>query len=423
MLHRLVKDLIPSIHSNPVSYIAKSTMGTVPLRRLVGDDHWEAEDLAGRLSIVAHAAFLRAGFVPYGDEPSSGALLKQVDEIGPSAPRLSRRYTVAELAARSERADAAALEVRAQGNGGVAFQAYLLTRDGELRCLCEAVLDEDTLAPLLACRVADAARALETADMSLWRPLVDWVFPVLLLELCRRNDLPVTGFASLPDDIKAEILKRLNDGKDLARVECTSKQLRRLVTDCELWKGMCEALGLLPLEVQSSDSSDGLGSWKQRYMEARRRPRCPRLFSSLWDLYDEDEGWFAQSMRQMEAPLQRVVFGSYDDDEGWLPRRRREREANDLVRRRLRVFDIPSPWVHENFIVQPTSESTGFVHLPFVEPEDPLAPPPEPVVAARGTNAGRRRRHRNRPRNDYQKKRHGAGAIHSPSSRYKWKHR
>jgi hypothetical protein len=306
------------------------------------------------------------------------------------------------------------LEVRAQGNGDVAFQAYLLTRGGERRCLCEAVLDEDTLAPLLGCRVADAARALETADMSLWRPLVDWVFPVLLLELCRRNDLPVTGFASLPDDIKEEILKRLNDGKDLARVECTSKELQRLVTDCELWKGMYESLSLLPLQVQSSGSSEGLGSWKQRYMEAR----CPGLFSSLLDLYDEYEleGWFAQSMRQMEAALQRVVFGSYDDDEGWSARRRREWEANDLQRRRLRVLDIPSPWVHEGFIVQP-SESTGFLHLP----EHPLAPPPEPVVAAWGKNAGRR--HRNRPRNDYlQKKRHGAGAIHSPSSRYKWKH-
>jgi hypothetical protein len=34
-------------------------MGTVPLRRLMGDDQWEAEDLAGRLSIVEHAALSR----------------------------------------------------------------------------------------------------------------------------------------------------------------------------------------------------------------------------------------------------------------------------------------------------------------------------------------------------------------------------
>jgi hypothetical protein len=32
--------------------------------------------------------------------------------------------------------------------------------------------------------------------------------------LCRQNDMPVTDFMSLPDDIKAEILKRLDGSED-----------------------------------------------------------------------------------------------------------------------------------------------------------------------------------------------------------------
>ncbi|TVU19195.1 hypothetical protein EJB05_35332, partial [Eragrostis curvula] len=356
-------------------------MPTVPLRRLVKDDQWEAEDLAGRLGIVAHAAFLRAGFVPYGDEPSSGLLLKQVDEVGPSAPSFSRRYTLAQLARRREGADVAVQELRAHGNGDVAFRAYVLTTDGHRRRLCRAVLDAAALAPLLSGRVDDAARAMETgyAGSWLWKSLVDWVFPVLHLELCRRNDLPVTGFASLPDDAKAEILKRLSDGKDLAMVECTNRQLRRLVAerDGELWKAMYESLGLSP-EAESSDEG---GNWKQRYLNSRQQLRlthwtCPYDDGPLLELF--------------ELELQRL-------------------------------WDFPSPW-EDPFVVSHV-ESTGFDYPPPpYMVHDPPAPPPEPeVVVARGKNAGRKRR--KVPRHDFQKKRHGAGAIHSPSSRYRWKHR
>jgi hypothetical protein len=105
-------------------------MGTGPLWRLVGDDQWEGEDHTGWLGIMAHAAFLSTNFMSYGDELSSSVLLKQVDEIGPSAPWFSHRYNVAKLA-HYEGADAAMLEVRAQGDNNVAFQAYLLIRDGE----------------------------------------------------------------------------------------------------------------------------------------------------------------------------------------------------------------------------------------------------------------------------------------------------
>lgn len=376
-------------------------MSRLLLRRLVDDDQWETEDLAGRLGIVAHAAFLRAGFVPYGDEPNFGYLLKVVDEIGPSAPSLSRRYTAAQLAS-LEGGDAAVLELRARGNGDVAFQAYLVTRDGNRGILsCEAVLDEATLAPLLPGDLAEVERALETgsAGSCIWRPLADWVLPVLLLELCRRNDLPVTSFMSLPDDAKLEVLKRLTDGKDLAMVECTSSELRDLVKkrDGELWKAMYESLGL-PIEVQSSHEA---GSWKERYLNSRTR--LPQL-ESWWGLpsflLDADDGgeryldMLTEYRRQSEAELQHFW-------EDW------EFE-----------FHLPTQY---HFITEPV-DFTGFSYPSYMVHDYPPAPPPEREVPARGSkNAVWQSR--KAQRNDYQKKRHGAGAIHAPSSRYRWKHR
>ncbi|KAK3135612.1 hypothetical protein QOZ80_5BG0421130 [Eleusine coracana subsp. coracana] len=369
------------------------------LRRLVDDVEWEAEDLAGRMGIVAHAAFLRAGFVPYGEKPRSGHLLKKLDEIGPSTPCLSRRYTAAQLVAHHEggggAVDAAVLELRVWGNGDVTFHAYLLTTDGDRGFLSyEADLDEDTLAPILSCRLADAALALETrsAGAWLWKSLADWVFPAMFLDLYHRNDLPVTGFASLPDDATMEILKRLN-GKDLARVECTSKQLRFLVTERDgvLWKAVYESLSWL-LEVESSDSeSDGLGSWKQRYVNAWQRPPRYRFMPGL--------------------------FSSNNYDADWLPRRNRQREPN--------MQDFAFPWRRiDPSIFPPMGSSRGYAYPP--EPDmvhdDPPAPPPaRNELAPRGKNAGRQQR--KMQRNDCQKKNHDAGAIHSPSSRYRWRHR
>jgi hypothetical protein len=339
-------------------------------------------------------------------EPSYGALLKQVDEIGPSAPRLSRRYTAAR---RRRRAGGARAGERRCHVPGVpphkGRRAAVPVRSGPGR-----------RHPCAAPRLPRGRRGARAGDGG-----------HVALEAAR--GLGVSGPAprALPPERPAgdrlRVPARRHQGGD-------PEEAQRRQGPCQggvYQQGVAAPSDRLRaveghvriLEPASATGTElrlirGVGQLEQRYMEAR----CPGLFSSLLDLYDEYEleGWFAQSMRQMEAALQRVVFGSYDDDEGWSARRRREWEANDLQRRRLRVLDIPSPWVHEGFIVQP-SESTGFLHLP----EHPLAPPPEPVVAAWGKNAGRR--HRNRPRNDYlQKKRHGAGAIHSPSSRYKWKH-
>ncbi|CAL4932730.1 unnamed protein product [Urochloa decumbens] len=346
-----------------------TTFFAVPLPTFVDANEWEAADLAGRLGVVAHASFLYAGFVPYGAVPSSSHS---------PAPLLSRRYYTAPQLVRVDGADVAVLELPEQAIGEVAFRTYLLTSAGHQRCVYQAFLNKAYLAPILSGGVHDAARAVETgaAGAWLWRSLADWACRGPFLELCRWNDLPVTGFLSLPDDSKAEILKRLADGKDLARVECTSSQLRRLVAerDGELWKAMCETRGLLPDEETFLE----VISWKERYVNALRPPP-----TRPW-------AWASATHRdRFDPPQHEELFVRL--------RQSLQQQHDELYATRHRV---------------PVEDSSI---------ADEALNPPLREVVARGRQSGRK--HRKVPQKDYMNKRHGVGAIHSPSSRYRWKHR
>ncbi|XP_062201276.1 uncharacterized protein LOC133903830 [Phragmites australis] len=324
------------------------------LQKLVDADQWEAEDIVGRLGMVMHRAFLFIGFQPYGAQPPSGLLLKRAGEAGSLC--LSRWYTVPQLAHRKG-ADAAVLMLCAQGSN-IALLMFLTT-DCHLRSVYRERLDKATVTPLLS-------RALGATEP--WVSRICWTLANgvcwdLLVGLCRRNGLPLTSFMSMPDDIKAEILKRLTDGEDLATVECTCRQLRRLVAerDGELWKPMYEALRVrrrwpwwrlsFLLDSESSDSeTKEVLSWKEKYVEARPRP-WPRI--------------------------------------------------------RRRLFVAPILWTDFEFSC----------------PLDGLQQDPQEqeTVSTRGEST---RVHRQKvARDDCKKKRHAAGAIHSPSSRYRWKHR
>ena len=201
----------------------------------------------------------------------------------------------------------------------------------------------------------------------------------LVAELCRRNGLPLTGFMSLTDDIKVEILKRLAGADDLARMERTCKDLRRLVAerDGEVWKPMYDEalraqLGwrrrgrwwgfsfLLRSESSDSESEEvEVLSWKEKFMEARQRVQD----KSFW---------------------RRMLFRSLS----------------------------PFPPSH-------CTELSSCL-LDWL-----LDPPEQDTVStrARGKITAGHRRKVPRTRNVHKKKWAGAGAIHSPSSRYQWKHR
>jgi len=238
------------------------------LQKFVDVDQWEAEDLVGRLGLIAHAAFLHAGFRPYGAEPPSGHLLKHAGDTGSSSR--SRSYTAPQLAL-GEDAEAAVLMVWA-APGSVALLMHLTT-DRRLRRSYRQHLDAATMAALLSRRLDDTEPwgsriCWSLADGPCWR---------LLVELCRRNGLPLTGFASLPEDVVVEILKRVDDGADLARAACTCRLLSRLVAegDTELWKPLYEqivAAGQRPWWSGNKcsfleRSERAASSWKVRYVK------------------------------------------------------------------------------------------------------------------------------------------------------------
>ncbi|CAN6324330.1 unnamed protein product [Urochloa humidicola] len=118
------------------------------LQKFVDAGLWESEDAVGRLGLVAHAAFLHAGFVPYGAEPPSGHLLKRAGNYMASSFFLSRLYRATELAGR-ERAEAAVLVLCGAGGGGAALFMYL-TADSEMRRTYRQGIDAAAMAPLSA---------------------------------------------------------------------------------------------------------------------------------------------------------------------------------------------------------------------------------------------------------------------------------
>ncbi|CAL4932761.1 unnamed protein product [Urochloa decumbens] len=139
------------------------------LKKFVNPDEWEAEDHVGRLGLIAHAAFLHAGFLPYGAKPRSGQLLKQAgntDTGTGSSVVLSRRYTVPELA-RREGSDAAVLML-CKGDGGDFALLIYLTTDRDMR---RAYRHADLV--MAACASRQLRRLVAEHDVELWKPLYE----------------------------------------------------------------------------------------------------------------------------------------------------------------------------------------------------------------------------------------------------------
>ena len=127
------------------------------LERFVDADQWEAEDIVGRLGMVAHAAFLFVGFQPYGARPPPGHhLLKRAGQQAGSLC-LSRCYTAPQLAHR-EGAAAAALLVCARGSDVALLMFLTAGGDGDWWRGAPYLerLDAATVTPLLSRSLADA---------------------------------------------------------------------------------------------------------------------------------------------------------------------------------------------------------------------------------------------------------------------------
>ncbi|XBI02775.1 hypothetical protein VPH35_131282 [Triticum aestivum] len=255
-----------------------------PLHRVVDARRWEAEPLLGRLVIVVHAAFLEAGFiVPRRGNPSPCRL---PPEVGATASTLSLEYTAPQLLPRHDM-DGAALKI---------CTVCSVRRTGGTYWAC---LDALSVAPVLSGGLDDMGRRLLGTASTLWRTVIDGLCRRLLLDLCREHGV-VPGRAptlmSLPSDAMLAILARLPDGKDLVRVESTCTELRRLVAgrerDRELWLPRYKALpgNTLWWSLRGGSDDDLPGtSWKEMYVWVARqrehRFQTPRWFPSAQPLF------------------------------------------------------------------------------------------------------------------------------------------
>ncbi|XP_052134629.1 uncharacterized protein LOC127753204 [Oryza glaberrima] len=352
-----------------------------PLHRVIGAARWDAERPLGRLLILAHAAFLDAGFVPAAaaDDDNSIRLPRKV---GRTASSLPLRYAAPQLLHWPD--DAAAVQLRLCAHGRHLVLYVSMARCSMFREWLDTYwvcLDALAAAALLGGALDDTARALrrDARLAALWGALADRLCRRVLVDVCARNGVTLEPtFMSLPDDVKAAILARLPDGDDLARAECTCAGLRRLVADRDrdaaLWKPRYEKLPFLLQLIGGGDDDDGEPttevSWKKKYVAARLWP-FGELFASM------------RETRRLPiyAPLLDLDFDSFtrfwvfDDKPSPLP------EEITVPRRRRR---------RRRWRMMPRDAGHG--------------------LAARGHGGDK-------------KPRHGAGAVHSPSSRFRWKHR
>ncbi|CAN6175232.1 unnamed protein product [Urochloa humidicola] len=363
-----------------------------PLRKVTDATRWDAEDIFGRLCILAHAAFLYAGFHPIA---------------APAATpwSLSRSYSV--LSAHHQNA-AASVVLRLyrrwgrRGRTHMALRAYVMANGGG-RYMARRqwlVPEGAVLETVLSGGLEDTARALRAPGSDgeqLWKLLSDGICRGLFQYTCGANGVPVPvcpvipNFTSLPGDMKMAILEKLDDDKDVAMAECASKELRDLVAshDSVLWKAKYEAI--CPYDycmylILLADEDTPLIRWKERYVKARARhsKSCP--------------------------------FRPF--------KRREQSEMNPMLH-------IPSTTIRETMLL------LGMIPKPrrrickvvVQEPRKPTTDDTVSIVALRRAVVEENRRRRSAGRTSTMvskrsyRKEHQTGAVHSPSLRNHWKHR
>ncbi|RLN29313.1 hypothetical protein C2845_PM05G23230 [Panicum miliaceum] len=347
-----------------------------PLHRVVDGRRWDAERLLGRLIVVVHAAYLDAGFVPLGAHgsrfPRPGSTVPK--QAGRTASALSLRYGAPQLLLHWQDSEAAAV-LRMLAHGRRHLVLYVKCDPWPVeRCV---LVDALAAAPLLTGGLDGTARALrrDARLAGLWRRLSEDLCRGALVDMCCRNGVALEpSFMSLPGDAKAAVLARLASAADLASVERVCTGLRRLVAerDRELWKPRYDALALRAASWLLP-AADCYGSpetsWKERYVTVRRWKPPP------WHLGTPGDG--------------------------------------EVVRSYVDCYFVPP------FHFQPRRP---------VDRDDESEPEADPVadrrnrIAARGCKraAGRGR---SPPSRVQENRCRAAGAIHAPSSRYRWKHR
>ncbi|EER95223.1 F-box protein SKIP22 [Sorghum bicolor] len=259
------------------------------LKREMGNVGGAEGTAAGRLVAALHAALLDVGFLTT-TLMGSHLSLPQGWPSGALKP-LTIRYTVPELSSMlsvTEEGKVVVLNYSLMGNFVMVY-GYVHGAQSEVCRLC---LELPGLESLLYLDSDQLSGVHEKGVHDLWRVLKDEICLPLMISLCQLNGLRLPPcFMALPADLKTKVLEFL-PGVDLAKVECTCKEMRNLASDDSIWKKF----------VSYGESSRGAGKsakaiFGEVWQANKRRQKRPN--PTFWNY-----GWGNSSYsRPLRLPL------------------------------------------------------------------------------------------------------------------------
>ncbi|XP_062210445.1 F-box protein SKIP22-like [Phragmites australis] len=231
--------------------------------------------VGGRLVAALHAALLDSGFLTSN---LMGSLSLPRSWPSGASEQLAIKYTIPDLVAMlpvAEEGKVAVLNFSLMGNFMMVY-GYVPGVQSEVCRLCMML---PKLEPLLYLDSDRLSRVQEREILELWRVLKDEMCLPLMISLCQLNSLPLPpSLMGLPADLKTKVLEFV-DGVDLARVECTCKEMRNLAADDSLWKKF-----VLKFKDHGEGSSQNKSA-KARFAEAwaANKKRQKRPSPMFWD--------------------------------------------------------------------------------------------------------------------------------------------
>ncbi|CAL4929934.1 unnamed protein product [Urochloa decumbens] len=267
------------------------------LRREMGNVGGAEGTAAGRLVAALHAALLEIGFL--APNPMGSHLSLPQDWPSVASKPLAIKYTIPELLPilpAAEEGKVAVLNFSLMPNFLMVY-GYVPGAQSEVRRLC---LELAMLEPLLYLDSDQLSAVQEMGILDLWRVLKDEMCLPLMISLCQLNGLRLPPcLMALPAELKTKVLDFL-PGDDLARVECTCKEMRNLAADDSLWKKFVQLKNY-------GEGSRGSMSAKAMFAEAwqanKRRQKRPH--PNFWNY-----GW---GNNPYSRPLRLPVIGGDSD--------------------------------------------------------------------------------------------------------------
>ncbi|KAG8074130.1 hypothetical protein GUJ93_ZPchr0006g41019 [Zizania palustris] len=244
------------------------------------------------LVVALHEALLDAGFLSAN---LAGSLLQlPLDWASDSFNPLTMKYTLPEFVEMLPAAEGrmvAVLNYSLMGNYMMVY-GHVPGAPSEVHRLC---FELPELSPLMYLHSDEVSATEDSKIHKLWRVLKDEMCLPLMILLCRLNNLCLPPcLMALPGDVKSKVLEFV-PGVDLARVQCTCKELRGLSADDNIWKKKCE------IEFKAiGEGSQVSRTWKERFGAAwivkvsyinKKRPKrliSPRFSNFGWGINPYD---------------------------------------------------------------------------------------------------------------------------------------